>query len=114
MESTEAETIKGQIYCIKNTLNINIYAGSTKQALQKQMSKHRHDAKHKGNMLIHHEMNRLGIEHFFIEKLDNFEYNNLQQLRNREGELMDEMQAELNERKAGRNKQEYYKDKKDV
>ena len=78
------------------------------------MAKHRHDAKHCGKMLIHQEMNRLGIDNFFIEHLENFEYHNLQQLRKREGDIIAEQQAELNERKAGRNTQEYYMDKKDI
>ena len=114
MENIEAEIIMGQIYVIKNTLNNKIHIGSTKQTLHKRMAKHRHDAKHCGKMLIHQEMNRLGIDNFFIEHLESFEYRNLQQLRKREGDIIAEQQAELNERKAGRNTQEYYIDKKDI
>ena len=49
----------------RDTLNNEIYIGSTKQTLHKRMAKHRHDAKHGGKMLIHQEMNRLGIDNFF-------------------------------------------------
>ena len=42
----------GKIYCIRNTLDDNIYVGSTTQPLSKRMVKHRCDAKTRPEKMV--------------------------------------------------------------
>ena len=58
----------GKIYCIRNTIDDNIYVGSTTQALSKRMARHRQHAKCKdsNHFAFYSKVNEIGIEHFYI------------------------------------------------
>ena len=96
----------GKIYKILNSETSDIYVGSTCQRLAKRMMNHRTRVKEGKDTLLYLEMREIGIEHFYIELVENFPCENLEQLNKREGEWMREI-ATLNEKVAGRTKNEY-------
>jgi hypothetical protein len=72
-----------RIYKLINSINDEIYIGSTTQPLSKRMSSHRSSAKVK-KYLIYQKMNELGIENFRIILIENFKCESLEELRSRE------------------------------
>ena len=99
----------GKIYCIRNHIDEQIYVGSTCQSLSKRMAYHRQDAKkaNRQTTLIYPLMLKYGIENFYIELLEECPCENSNQLEKREGELMRELKASLNQKVAGRTMEEY-------
>ena len=99
----------GKIYCIRNDVDEQIYIGSTCQELCKRMTYHRQDAKkpNRQNTLLYPLMLKYGIEHFYIELIEEYPCENLKQLEKREGELIRELKASLNQKVAGRTVEEY-------
>lgn len=99
----------GKIYCIRNNIDEQIYIGSTCQSLSKRMAYHRQDAKktNRQNTLIYPLMLDYGIENFYIELIEEYSCENSNQLEKREGELIREMKASLNQKVAGRTMDEY-------
>ena len=106
----------GKIYCIRNTQNDEVYVGSTCQSLSQRMTQHRADYKTiKGQrMKIYKHMFEYGIENYYIELLEEYPCENIEQLRKREGQFIRELDASLNTLVAGRNQKEYYKDNKEM
>ena len=104
----------GKIYCIRNTITDDLYVGSTTQALCKRMTYHRYSAKYKNymNMKLYLKINELGIDNFYIELIEDYPCDSLEQLRKREGYHIRSM-ATLNHRIAGRTDKEYYENNKD-
>ena len=101
----------GRIYCIRNTIDDDIYIGSTIQPLSKRMSVHREAAKSETckHSIFYSKVNELGIENFYIELIENYPCESVEQLRKREGYYIREM-ATLNYQIAGRTKKEYMKE----
>jgi hypothetical protein len=96
----------GKIYTIRNTIDDDIYVGSTCQSLSKRMSFHRKDIlKYIGKRKLYTHMNELGVDNFYIELIEECPCDNLEQLQKREGHFIREM-ATLNMRIAGRKFQE--------
>ena len=102
----------GKIYKILNSETSDIYVGSTCQRLAKRMMNHRTRVKEGKDTLLYRKMREIGIEHFYIELVENFPCESLEQLNKREGEWMREI-AFLNEKVAGRTKKEYKQDYKE-
>ena len=102
----------GKIYKILNSETSDIYVGSTCQRLAKRMMNHRTRVKEGKDTLLYRKMREIGIEHFYIELVENFPCESLEQLNKREGEWMREI-ATLNEKVAGRTKKEYKQDYKE-
>ena len=104
----------GRIYCIRNNINDDVYVGSSCQPLSKRMEKHRYDVRNhkKNSCLLYQKMNELGIENFYIELIEEYPCENVEQLRKREGEWIRKM-ATLNSQIAGRTTTEYVKDTKE-
>ena len=77
------------------------------------MAYHRQDAKktNRQNTLIYRLMLKYGIEHFYIELLEEFPCENSNQLEKREGELTRELKASLNKTIAGRTMEGYKAEK---
>ena len=95
-----------KIYSVKNNFDDEIYVGSTTSSLCKRMVKHRCDAKQRPYLSkFYTYINKNGIENFYIELIEEYKRENVEQLRKREGELIREI-ATLNERIAGRTKKE--------
>jgi group I intron endonuclease len=90
----------GKIYCIRNDINEEIYVGSTTQSLSQRMAKHRFDSK-KRTHKVYKLMNTIGIEHFYIELIEEHPCDSKEQLTKREGEVIRERWT-LNIKIAGR------------
>ena len=104
----------GKIYCIRNCKSDDIYIGSTTQALSKRMEKHRSDFKKK-NMTIprlHEQMNEHGLENFYIELVEKYPCESLEELRAKEGEWI-RKRGTLNKCVAGRSREQYREDNKE-
>lgn len=109
MERKPKDYSNGKIYCIRNSVDNQIYIGSTCQSLSKRMAYHRKDAKkqNRQNTLIYPLMLNYGIENFYIELIEECPCENSSQLDKREGELIREMKASLNMKVSGRTMDEY-------
>ena len=101
----------GKIDCIRNTIDDDIYVGSTTQPLSKRMAKHRQDARNKKyvHRTFYSKVNEIGIEHFYIELIEDCPCETLEQVRKREGHYIRKM-GTLNHRIAGRTSKEWYED----
>ena len=96
-----------KIYCLRNSINDEIYVGSTTQRLSKRLSYHKKAAP-KGTSRVYQEMASVGVQNFYIELLENYPCNSKDELHKREGEYIRQM-ATLNKNIAGRNKEEFKK-----
>ena len=104
----------GKIYCIRNHINDEVYVGSTTQSLSKRMATHRIDMKtSKKDMMLYALMNEIGVEHFYIELIEECLCENKDQLRKKEGEHIRQM-GTLNKRIAGRSRKEYHEDNREA
>jgi group I intron endonuclease len=79
---------KGKIYKILNTIDGEIYVGSTCQPLSKRFYEHKRDHKREkfSRLLIYDHMLNHGEEHFYIELLENCPCHSREELRAKEGE----------------------------
>ena len=102
----------GKIYRIWNTENDSFYIGSTVQPLFKRMHNHRTTCKRRETRLFK-EIQRLGIDVFRIELVENYPCQSTAELNRREGELIRELKPNLNKNIAGRADSEYYFDNKE-
>ena len=102
----------GKIHQILNSETDDIYIGSTTQKLSKRMTNHNTQAKNGKTHLLYKKMREIGGDKFYIELVENYPCENLEQLNKREGEYLREM-ATLNEKIAGRTKKEYKTDYKE-
>ena len=102
----------GKIYQILNSVNDDIYIGSTTQPLSKRMGEHRTAMKRGSIYLVHQKMRELGVEHFYIELIEMYPCDSVEELLKREGRFIREI-GTLNKQIAGRSKKEYYIDNKD-
>ena len=100
----------GVIYKIVNSLNSEIYVGSTTSDLETRMIKHKSDAIRRPEISnFYSYMNEMGIENFEIELIEECPCESKEALRNREGEIIREI-GTLNHRIENRTKQEYKKE----
>ena len=104
-----------KIYKIYNTINDDIYVGSTTQKLCERMRDHRFcitDAK-AGKQLIYKAFIEHGVDNFYIELIEKYPCNDRGELRRKEGEYIRELKPSLNKVIAGRTKQEYHEDNRE-
>ena len=101
----------GKIYCIRNTIDDDVYVGSTTQALSQRMEKHRSDFRKRYMIIpkLHTKMNEYGIENFYIERLEKCPCEDIEELRAKEGEWIRKL-GTLNKCVARRTRQEYRSD----
>lgn len=107
---------KGKIYVLRNNIDDRIYIGSTCQTLSQRIGQHRQniiDPKKK-NTKLYQAMIELGKEQFYIELVEEYECENQEQLRKREGEHIRSYQSTLNQAIAGRTAKEWYQDNIDI
>ena len=102
---------EAKIYKILNTVDDEIYVGSTTQPLSKRMRKHRMNAKYRATKFYQH-MNNIGIHNFYIELIQKFPCNSNEELYTKEGEWIRKI-GTLNQLVAGRTKQQYREQNKD-
>ena len=102
-----------RFYKILNSETDDIYVGSTTQKLSKRMTNHRTQAKRGKNHLLYQKMREIGDDKFYIELVEDYPCDSLEQLNKREGEWIRQIET-LNEKVAGRTKQEYANDNRDI
>lgn len=105
----------GKIYKIWDVGYTKCYIGSTIEELSKRFSKHK--VKYKGYKLGKYIFttsfllfDEFGVENCKIEWIENYPCNSKKELEARKGQIQRETTC-VNKHIAGRNKQEYYKDK---
>jgi hypothetical protein len=103
-----------KIYLIKCRLDNNlIYVGSTIQTLKQRWNEHKTRYKIESdkeyNKLLYIKMREIGIENFYIELYEIFNYDCKPQLRHKEGEIIKNI-GSLNMCIAGRKKEDYDKE----
>ena len=99
-----------KLYKITNSLNSEIYVGSSSIDLDQRMIKHKCFAKTKPDASkLHTFMNELGVEHFNIQLVEDYPCDCKEELFKREGEIIQEI-GTLNEKIAGRTRAEYGKE----
>lgn len=76
--------MQGKIYKITNDINALVYVGSTTRTLARRMNNHRTTARKEGKSALWRAMRELGIDHFKIELVEEFECNTKEELRIRE------------------------------
>ena len=103
---------EGKIYKIYNTINDDIYVGSTTQKLCERMRHHRCSISQstEGNRLIHKAFIDLGVKNFFIELIEKYPCNDKDELRKKEGEYISALKPSLNMLIAGRTRKESTKE----
>ena len=97
-----------KIYNVLNDVTDDVYVGSTCQPLSKRMAEHRGALNKKAcsNFKLYKKMKEIGKEHFYIELIEDFHCDNVEQLRAREGHYIRQI-ATLNKLVAGRTKAEF-------
>ena len=77
---------KGKIYMLRNSINDELYVGSTVSTLSTRLIKHKSESTHARNgMPIMKAMRELGSENFSIELIEDFPCTNACDLHKREG-----------------------------
>ena len=104
----------GKIYSIRNWVDDDIYVGSTTQTLSKRMERHRGNLNSEKcwNYRLYQKMRDVGKEHFYIELIEKYECNDIEELRKKEGEWIRKI-GTLNQLVAGRTKKEHYIENRD-
>ena len=106
---------EGKIYKIYNTINDDMYVGSTTLKLCERMRDHRKCVNNeaKQHLLIYKAFREHGIEHFFIELIEKCPCDDKDELRKKEGEYIRELKPSLNIRTAGGTNNEYREDNRE-
>ena len=99
----------GLIYCIGNSFDDDKYVGSTTDDLSTRLIKHKWEAKRCPHIKLYKKFSELGFDKLFIDLLEEFPYDDKQQLRNREGEYIKQL-GTLNTQVAGRTQKERSKE----
>lgn len=108
----------GKIYVIRNHINELVYVGSTTQPLYKRFSWHKCSMRKVRcqNYKIYKAMREIGEEHFYIELVEEYPCDNIEQLHKREGHWIRELNTYNNGYNgliAGRTIKEHYEDNRE-
>ena len=110
MEKRLKDYSKGKIYCIRNTINDEIYIGSTCQSLSQRMTQHRQGCKNRRNQnkKLYVMMKEIDdIDAFYPELIEDCPCEYVSQLRKRDGEIVRQMKPSLNMQTECRTAKEY-------
>ena len=99
----------GKIYCVRNSVDDDIYVGSTTQPLSKRSTK-KEEKKH---YKLYQKMNEVGIDNFYIELFEKYPCDSKEELFRKEGEVMRELKPILNSKIQGRTLEEWLDDNKE-
>ena len=111
---------EGKIYKIYNTINDDIYIGSTTQKICERMRCHRSNYKYKDkfknlvNVKLYEAMDEYGVGNFFIELIEKYPCNDKDELRRSEGKYIRELKPSLNMVIAGRTHKEWREDNRET
>ena len=103
---------KAKVYKICNCIDNELYVGSTCQSLSQRMGEHRRGARkaRTQHFRLYQKMNELGVENFSIVLLEEMpECQNIEQLRKKERDYIEELNSRLNQIIPSRTKQEWTK-----
>ena len=89
-----------------------MYVGSTIRDLETRMKQHRKDMYKFTNFKLYKAMTEFQADNFYINLLEEFEYNHIKDLRKQEGRFIKIIKPELNKNVAGRTIKEYNEDNK--
>ena len=103
---------EGKIYKILNTIDDEIYVGSTMEKLSTRMKQHRSCTKHGSNYKIYQHMRDIGVDKFYIKLIENCPCSSIEELLRKEGEWIRKI-GTLNKIISGRSEAEYWKENKD-
>ena len=103
----------GTIYIIKNNVNNLLYVGSTFRELDVRMKQHMRDMYKYTNFKLYKAMHQFKPNNFYIDILEEVEYENITDLRKQEGKYIKIIKPELNKNIPGRTVKEYNEDNKD-
>uniref|UniRef100_UPI00404B2442 GIY-YIG nuclease family protein n=1 Tax=Flavobacterium sp. TaxID=239 RepID=UPI00404B2442 len=103
---------EGKVYKIYNTINDDIYVGSTTQKLCERMRDHRYciNNQKKKDRLLYQAFREHGVCNFRIELIEKCPCNDKDELRRTEGKYIRELKPYLNMNIAGRTCKEYHND----
>ena len=110
MSNTEINKYQNsKIYKIFNTINDEIYVGSTYQKLSQRIAKHRNDVSNdqKRKCAISKLMLEVGVANFYIELIEAYPCNSKEELAAREGYWIRQI-GSLNKQIAGRTIKQYH------
>lgn len=100
MSSTDYSNAK--IYKLVNSVDNEIYVGSTCLTLEKRLQYHRGTAKVRTNTKVYKHLNSIGFQNVSIELLEAYPCDNKVQLEVREKHWVNELKPSLNSRKPGK------------
>ena len=89
-----------------------MYVGSTIRNLETRMKQHRKDMYKFTNFKLYKAMTEFKPDNFYINLIEEFEYNDIKDLRKQEGKYIKIIKPELNKNVAGRTIKEYNEDNK--
>ena len=101
-----------KIYKILNSMDDEVYVGSTTASLSRRMGKHRsdfHNTEYKQTYKIYKHMHKIGVDNFYIELIETYPCDSKEELGAREGQLIRQV-GTLNKIISGRTEKEYYQD----
>ena len=106
-----ADYSKGKIYHIKNTINDDVYVGSTCASLAIRMTKHRFNGTHDKGHALFDLIAEHGVDKFYIELIEDYPCSSKHELLAREGHFIKE-RGTINKRIAGRTSKQWYEEHK--
>ena len=101
---------QGKIYKLTNSVDDEIYIGSTVQSLVSRLGMHRNAAALKGNVRVYAHLNGVGWNNVSIELIEAFVCDCKEDLERREGFWQRQLKPSLNTNMAGRTRAEYNRD----
>ena len=105
---------EGKIYKIYNTINDDIYVGSTTRKLCERMGEHRSRVKYRDkHKPLSQSILEHGVENFFIELIEKCPCNDKDELLRAEGKYIRELKPSMNKKIAGRTNTEYLDDSRE-
>jgi len=106
---------EGKIYKLYNTINDDIYIGSTTQKLCERMRGHRSciNSQKMNDRPLYQAFREHGVDNFYIELIEKCPCNDKDELRRTEGNYIRKLKPSLNMLIAGRTPKEYYNEHKE-
>ena len=105
---------EGKIYKIYNTINDDIYVGSTTRKLSERMAEHRRLINSRYIQFpIYKAFREHGVDNFFIELIEKCPCNDKEELHKKEGEYIRGLKPSLNIQIAGRTTKEWLEDNRE-
>lgn len=90
---------KGKMYKLTNTIDDELYVGSTIQTLKQRMYNHNKHRKKKSHWKVYKHLNQIGWGNVSIELIEDYPCNSKKKLLKRERYWKDKLNSKLNERK---------------